>query len=157
MAKTQIRSAYGPRKRSGLSFEGVPSLTKQSMRDECDINTIVARFMKAGEWPSAPPAVYADLTGFGDLQASFDRAHEARDVFLGLPAQVREDFDNNPAEFFDFAALAAENAENMDYLREHGLVGRSDQVVTGSEASDPDPAASSGGEAVKDEIVEDDA
>jgi phage internal scaffolding protein len=101
-----------------LSFSK-PSLTKQSFRDECDINNILRKFNVTGELPagSVQPQ-YGDFSGITDYQSALNAVMAAQDSFLALPAKVRARFDNDPALFVDFASDEA----NRDEMKALGLI-----------------------------------
>jgi len=96
-----------------------PSLTRQEFAEECDINTIMARYEAGGAVShvnkNAP--VYLDTTLYPGLQASMDAFREASESFAALPAKVRREFDNDPQKFVDFAV----DPENLGRMRDWGL------------------------------------
>jgi len=96
-----------------------PSLTRQEFAEECDINTIMARYEAGGAVSHVNKAqpVFLDTTLYPGLQASMDAFREASLSFAALPAQVRREFDNDPQKFVDFAV----DPENLDRMREWGL------------------------------------
>jgi len=95
------------------------SLAVQSERDECDINTIVARFGLTGKMPSDLRApTYEDYSGVGDFKSSVDAVRTASETFMELPADVRFRFRNDPQEFLTFAS----DEKNFDELAKLGLV-----------------------------------
>jgi len=95
-----------------------PSLTSQEFADEADINSIMARYQKTGTVPSTgrQPIYgdFADLPDYMEAQAIIIQANEA---FMALPATVRKQFENDPAQFIKFA----EDPENIDQMRVWGL------------------------------------
>jgi len=96
-----------------------PSLTKQSFRDECDINNILRQFNVTGQLPagSVQPQ-YGDFSGITDYQSALNAVMAAQDSFLQLPAKVRAKFDNDPALFVEFASDEA----NRDEMKALGLL-----------------------------------
>lgn len=80
-----------------------PSLTKQSFKDECDINNIVRKFETTGILDhvnqAAQRGVYEDLPSGLDLQAALNIKRQAEEAFLALPAAARAEFDNDPVKF----------------------------------------------------------
>lgn len=105
------------------------SRTKQSFRDEANINNIVARAVKTGYLvdPSIHTTrkpMYGDFTSGTDFQSAADRVLAARQIFDALPATVREKFGHNPSEFIDFASDPA----NADALVEMGLMPKEDKA-----------------------------
>jgi hypothetical protein len=96
-----------------------PSRTKQSFRDECDINNILRKFNVTGQLPagSVQPQ-YGDFSGITDYQSALNAVMEAQDSFLALPAKIRSRFDNDPALFVEFASDEA----NKDEMKALGLL-----------------------------------
>ena len=81
-----------------------PSLAQQHMKEDADINNIVARFGITGELPvSQRVAQYGDFTGMSnDYHTSLNMVHAAHEAFYSLPAALRERFHNDPAKIIEF-------------------------------------------------------
>lgn len=96
------------------------TLTTQAEKDECDINTIVARFGLTGELPTdlAMP-VSADFTGFPDFHTAMNMVVAAQDEFMRVPADIRARFQNDPQMFMDFLG----DEKNRDEAKKLGLQG----------------------------------
>lgn len=112
-----------------------PTLTKQSFRDECDINNIIDRFMKTGvlthENSSKPQ--FGDYLGFSDYQDSLNQVIAADEAFDSLPAKVRARFDNDPAKLLAFVG----DSENRDEMISLGLIDPS-KDPKGAEKAEPE-------------------
>lgn len=94
------------------------SLTVQSARDECDINTIVRRFGLTGELPSnVKMPMSGDYEGVTDYHSALNAVIAADEAFMEFPAHVRSRFDNNPQKLLEFVADPA----NLDEARKLGL------------------------------------
>lgn len=96
-----------------------PSLTRQEFADDCDINTLMAKYETTGtinHFNRQTPQ-YLDLGDVPDLQTSLSILHDATAAFMQLPATVRREFDNDPVKFVQFAA----DEKNLDKMREWGL------------------------------------
>jgi len=113
-----------------------PSLTKQSFRDECDINNILRQFNVTGQLPagSVQPQ-YGDFSGITDYQSALNAVMAAQDSFLELPAKVRAKFDNDPAVFLDFVSDEA----NKDEMKALGLLREETAQAVVSSPSEPVP------------------
>jgi len=111
-----------------------PSLTKQSFRDECDINNILRKFNVTGQLPtgSVQPQ-YGDFSGITDYQSALNAVMAAQDSFLALPAKVRARFDNDPAFFVEFASDEA----NKDEMKALGLLSQETAQAVVSSPSEP--------------------
>jgi phage internal scaffolding protein len=117
-----------------------PSRTKQSFRDECDINNILRQFNVTGQLPigSVQPQ-YGDFSGITDYQSALNAVMAAQDSFLQLPAKLRARFDNDPALFVEFASDEA----NKDEMKALGLLRQETAqavVSSPSEAVKAEPA-----------------
>lgn len=103
---------------------GVPSVTKidcstskdrtrQSMKDECDVNNIVARFKRTGVITHVARSnpVFADVSNVVDYRESVERVRRANLLFQSFPARVRSAFGNDPAAFLDAVVDESRQAE----------------------------------------------
>ena len=100
-----------------------PSLTRQSSKDECDINRIMRKFEKTGilEHRNTFEGSYGDFTDTPqDYHEAIQQVMDAQDMFMSLPAKVRRQFGNDPAEYLDFVA----DPQNADRMVELGLATR---------------------------------
>jgi phage internal scaffolding protein len=87
---------------SGLSCQE-PTRAQQHHKEECDINVIVKRFGITGKMPiNQSEARYGDFTAAEDYHTALNRIIEAEDDFMALPAEIRSQFDNNPANLIGF-------------------------------------------------------
>lgn len=94
------KRTYNPDK---LCQKGQKSLTKQSDKDGCDVNKIIARAMKTGELPiKAQPDLYRDYSNLLDYNEALNIVIKAGEQFNSLPAEVRDRFNNNPEELLAF-------------------------------------------------------
>lgn len=114
----QILTAYGKKIKVRIFFTG-EGRTKQSFKAECDINTIIDRYLKTGvmEFTQKNEPRYGDVTGL-DYQNAMQIVAGAKSLFNELPAHVRDRFDNEPALFLDFV----QDPANTDEARELGLL-----------------------------------
>lgn len=88
------------------------SLAQQHFKEECDINTIVDRFLKTGELPSdVRMPRYGDFTGIHDYKTAMDAITKAQSAFMEMPAQIRNRFHNDPQEFVAFCSDDANREE----------------------------------------------
>ena len=98
-----IKKPYDPSVRQPLLISGV-SRTKQSFKDETNINLILERHYKTDVMThiNKDPARYEDLPSGIDFQESLNLAITARDSFDALPGQLRAIFQNDPRAFLEF-------------------------------------------------------
>lgn len=111
-----IRRAYdGSRVAVTVDCEGF-SRTKQSFKEECDINNIMKKFEKTGVVSHVKQygGSYGDISDAMDYKESVELVIKAQDMFMTLPAKLRSRFGNNPAEFLDFVSDPSKKAEMKD-------------------------------------------
>lgn len=108
---TTILSAYSPKQRVQLVCT-TPGRTKQSFKAECDINTIVSRFLRTGilDFAQKHEPRYGDTTGI-EYQSAMQTVAAAKSLFNELPAALRSRFENEPAKFLDFVQNEGNRAE----------------------------------------------
>lgn len=113
-----FRSAYSPKHRYSITFPE-QGRTKQAFREECDINIIMARYIKTGvlDHTRAAVAQYLDVTGF-EFEAAHQLVAGAKSMFFQLPSAIRTQFDNDPGKFLEFM----ENPANAAKATEMGLL-----------------------------------
>lgn len=105
-----------------------PSLTKQSFKDECDVNNIMRRYTATGvvtHLNNRRPE-FGDFTSVATFQESLNTVIEAEAMFAELPSAIRDRFGNDPSKLLEF--IADEN--NRDEAIKLGIV----------KAPDPEPA-----------------
>lgn len=119
MKSKKVKSIYeGPTRFTPVG----ESATKQSFKEEVDINNIVKRFTKGmglENMQGSPLSEknFGDFSDVPDLRTLYDRMQNAEESFYRLPSKVRMKFDNDPLDFIDFAS----NPDNLDEMRELGL------------------------------------
>lgn len=79
---------------------GTTSRTKQSFREESDVNSIMRKYLSTGMIThlAAKPPQYGDFTNVDDYLSAMTRVRAAEADFQRLPATVRDYVDNDPAE-----------------------------------------------------------
>lgn len=82
---------------------GGPSLTVQAAKDECDINKIIARYVKTGLLSHMSKGVprFVDVSEVGDYRSAIEHLRSSEEWFGRLPAEVRREFENDVAVFLD--------------------------------------------------------
>jgi phage internal scaffolding protein len=96
------------------------SMTQQHMKDECDINNIMAKYQKTGliTHVAKYQGIYDDFTVMPDFKTAMDTMMDAQEMFLSLPSDIREKFDNDAGAFVEFAT----DSRNYDEMVDLGLV-----------------------------------
>lgn len=115
----QFITAYGPKTTVRTDVSAARDRTKQSFKDECDINHIMARYQKTGvlDFAQKHAPQYGDCTGV-EFQAGMQKIAQARSMFEELPSKLRLRFSNDPAEFLEFV----QNPANREEAKELGLL-----------------------------------
>jgi len=121
MQQTLIRQARS--KRIAVSPEtGGKTLTKQSFKDECDINKIMEKYRVTGAIAhlNKHEARYGFATAL-DFRESLEVVTEAQAQFDDLPSHIRFKFGNSPETFLAFV----QDPDNAQEIGRHGSsVGR---------------------------------
>lgn len=116
--------------------------TKQSFRDETDINQIMARAARTGTVShlSRFQPVYADYSEFDFFECT-QKLTRGREIFDKLPPEIRKEFSQNPQEFFNYV----NNPANVDRLDEllPALAAPGRQLPDVSGRTAPEPARAS--------------
>lgn len=96
------------------------SLTDQSFKEECDINTLIKRFGLGMEMPMDFRIPHSgDFTDqVTDFHTGMNLLREAQESFMQLPAHMRERFGNDPGNLIGFL----EDEKNREEAIELGLV-----------------------------------
>ena len=115
---TNIRKPYDKHERVKFTPKG-ESRTKQAFKDECDINNIMARFMKGQvvTHMNEHAGTYGELPLVEDYQQALNAVMLAQELFSTLPAGIRTKFDNDPAKYLQFV----EDPENREEMVKLGL------------------------------------
>lgn len=121
VGKLVFPNIYSARHRprfTGISFEG-PGRTHQEFKDECNINVLMARYVKHGILPAGySTGTYGDFSEVGDYLEAQQILENARVQFESLPATLRARFDNNPAKMLEFVA----DRGNLEEARKLGML-----------------------------------
>lgn len=90
-------------KRVAIQFDDV-SKTDQSWAEHVNINNIVERFLKTGQFDhlAKHQGLYLDVSEIPDLPEAIMKVRSANEAFASLPAEIRDKFQNDPVAFVDF-------------------------------------------------------
>lgn len=123
-----FRNRYSPSQVVGLTFSK-PSMTEQSHKLSCDINTLVNRFQSTGVLgdPSQYREMfYGDFTNVGDYRDQQQRLAEIRQSFEALPSETREAFGNDVGRLIE----AFNDPSKVDLLVKHKLLRAAEPAAT---------------------------
>lgn len=117
--KDGFYSAYSQKLVIAMEFPEDSPWTDQSYREECDINTIMAKYQSTGELPqlNGTQGQWLDVTG-ADFQEHMNFIIEAQQLFNDLPSDVRDRFGNDPSAFLDYTS----NPDNTVEIAKMGLL-----------------------------------
>jgi phage internal scaffolding protein len=122
-----------------ISCNEAEDRTKQSMKDECDVNRIISNYTKTGLLTpvTQDPGIYVDVSEVGDYKEALAQIDLAEGMFNQLPSTIRAKFKNDPAEFLDYASdeTNVEEMINMGLLPDArgDIVTEADEVEVGEE------------------------
>lgn len=144
------RSAVSPRVRVALVFPA-QGRTKQEFKAECDINNIMARYLRTGviEFRNKYEPRYADVSGL-DFNTAMEVVSKASSMFEELPAKLRERFENDPAKFLDFVG----DEGNREEAKALGLIRSGVGDASGSSPMPPPSSSSSSPQGASNSNVE---
>jgi len=127
MSKTEFNSMAQRGTPVKLSFQTkdgneskVISRTKQSFRDEADVNNIIRRYQKTGllvdptKIRQGRQAQFGDFSDIQNLPETLGRISEANKMFMALPAKVREKFQNDVGQLLNFVQNPNNTNESID-------------------------------------------
>jgi len=114
--------------------------TKQSFADETNIEKIMARADRAGTISHLQKfeGVYADFSDF-DFFEQTQMLTKGREIFDELPAEIRTEFQQSPAKFFDFVNHPDNKGDLRKKLPALAAPGRQIIQTSAPEADEPEP------------------
>lgn len=95
-------------------------ITSQAFAKECLISSILKKYQDLGADPMdlMPPPTYADLSAVPSYEETLQRIADFQDYFMSLKAEVRQQFDNNPAVLVDWLS----DPKNYDEAVKQGFI-----------------------------------
>lgn len=96
-----------------------PSMTEQHHRDDVKIQSILKKYAQTGVISHVKEyqGTYMNVPNGLDYQEAQNIIAEAASLFESVPAHIRQDFANDPAQFIDFM----QNSENKEAIEAYGL------------------------------------
>lgn len=121
-----------PKKNPTAVFPVGESLTKQSFKDECDVNVIVDRVTRGGSVTNLndKEPIFGDVSTVPEFQHMMNVVSSLQEKFASLDAKIRDRFENDPQKLIAFL----NDEKNRDEAESLGLVGK-------KAAADVPPAA----------------
>lgn len=104
-----------------------PGRTKQSFRDEVNVNTIVAKARKTGLLTYVNPRkpFYGDVSGLRSYQESLAIVRQADEMFMRMSGEIRARFSNDPYKMIAFL----QDKRNLDEAVRLGMVTKREPVA----------------------------
>lgn len=123
-------TAYGPKVSCDtVNFE--ESMTKQSFKDDCDINVIIKRYNSQldldnlADYRQYYASNFDDVSASVDLQEAYRQVSDATEAFNAMPSGVRARFGNDPVALLSFLG----DAGNFDEAVKLGLLAKPEVEV----------------------------
>lgn len=118
---------YIPKRFIDYNFDEEEGLTKQSFKDECDINHILRKYQTQGVLTHVNnhSPRYHDVSGI-DFANAIETATRAQQMFDELPSKLRKRFGHDPGQFLDF--VQSDDPSDIDAAIDLGLRPKSDRV-----------------------------
>lgn len=134
----KFKTAYGDRKREGFETNG-ESLTQQSHAQAADVRNIIKQYDRTGLIANVNKGIaqYGDYSEINEYAESLNMVRQANESFAQLPSHVREQFNNNPGLFFEFAT----NPKNSEEMIKMGLKNAPKDVEEATAKSESAPPA----------------
>lgn len=96
------RSAATPIERIQTSFVGVVSMTRQDQADMVNINNIYKKTQQGQLSLSSHKApTFGDFSDVGTYDVILESINAADEAFMELPSDVRKEFNNDPALYYE--------------------------------------------------------
>nr|QJB20090.1 MAG: internal scaffolding protein [Microvirus sp.] len=109
---TKSQNLQQPKDRPFAKRFSQPTMTKQSLAHDADINVIMAKAQRGMLIPGrSKQPQFGDFTAVPEFQDALNIVREAEKSFSELPAALRDRFHNNPAEMLTFLADVNNRAE----------------------------------------------
>lgn len=118
-------SFYYPNRLRVTFDSGTELITKQSMKDETDINNILKQYKRTGiiQHINSQEPIYTDLPDPLDYQEALNMQMNADSAFSTLPSVVRAYFNNDPTALL----VALNDPSQRDKLMELGIIRKPEQ------------------------------
>lgn len=101
LTREEVRAGLGTRPISVGTTDFEESIVDQSQEAENNLNVLVKRWTRGEPRPVFAPPQYGDVSGGMSYQDMHQKLIDMETMFMELPADVRETFDNSPVKFAD--------------------------------------------------------
>lgn len=134
MTKQTFGTAYGTRNRVTTDPTG-ESLTQQHHAEHVKVQNVIKRYDQTGILDHVRQGVahYGDYSKINEYKTYLDFVNTANESFMNLPSQIRERFNNDAGEFFEFAT----DPKNKGKMEELGLFPTEEKPAESPKVSSP--------------------
>lgn len=148
MAKLpKIRSAYDGSRNRVVFKTDLPSMTRQSFKEESDINFIIRQYLQTGAEShlNKYQGQYGEFLEM-DYHAAMNAVIMADQMFESVPSDIRARFGNDPGAFLEFV----QDPNNKAELQKLGLIPSEAMEIDNGDKKregpkpEPEPAPSGG-------------
>lgn len=141
MTVVKARSGRSRERERVYAPTGGISRVKRSFGPSTDVNNVVSKFLRTGVLPQkAAQPFYGDFSVADDYHSAMNRVMQIEDMFMSLPAKVRNRFSNNAEALLRFVG----DVSNRDEAIELGLIDK--PLVVGQDSRESTISAVSGSE-----------
>lgn len=121
----------------GLCCKDSPSMTQQHMASECDIHSIINKYVKTGQAPIARKApTYGDFSGPSELHSVLNGLRIFKERFFALTPEMRARFNNDPTLFADFISNPNNASAVAELIQQNQSLESSISVPVGTKSTD---------------------
>lgn len=107
------------------------TLTKQSFKDECNVNNILEKHKNTNVLKvNKQKGEYGDFSNSIDYSDALNLVINANEQFESLPAAIRKQFNNDPVEFLSFCSDEKNYPKMIEMGLKQGEAGLSTQTPT---------------------------
>lgn len=142
----KIRSAFDGSRNPVIYSSDLPSMTRQSFKEESDINFIIRQYLKSGAETHLQKfqGQYGDFMDI-DYHTAMNAVTMADEMFETVPADIRNRFGNDPGAFLEFVS----NEDNKAELQKLGLIPSDGMEIDNGKSREgpiPDPGTAPSGD-----------
>lgn len=138
MSEEKMRFKVAYRKYPRVQFEtSGETLVEQHHKDSCNVNNVLARYMRVhgrdmmSDFRGFVGGQFGDFTQVGSFKEILDQADRAVEAFAMLPAKIRSRFQNDPLAMVEFL----QDSKNVDEAIDLGLMERKHPQSASKEAA----------------------
>ena len=123
-------------RRPTVTMNTEPTMTKQSLAEELDVNRIIKRYQDTGHLQKASEfeGLYGEF-GSLDLREAIEKVEKANELFMEVPSKIRAQFENDAGAWIDFVT----NPDNIEQVRAWGMAPEPEPAPEPAPEPTPEP------------------